>query len=144
MHASTEVPIAQCPCISWIFKSPEGVRSVLLVVCQIDPPLTISFKYLSNKGPCDSCLYLNYLNIIARTVLAIHCSCSIIKNGTLENAFNLGQLCQPFIQRTQINCAQVSGSLRQMDVADKCLWSTIRSGWLPRGLSYMQCCFFVC
>eukprot|EP00731_Ephydatia_muelleri_P013348 Em0007g658a len=31
-----------------------------------------------------------------------------------------GQLCQPFIQRTQINCVQVSGSLRQMDIADKC------------------------
>ena len=66
-----------------------------------------------------------------------------VKNGTPENVF-FGQLCQPFIRRTQINCVQVSGSLRQMDIADKCLWSTIRSGWLPRGLSYMQCCFFAC
>jgi hypothetical protein len=56
-----------------------------------------------------------------------------VKNGIPENAFYLGQLCQPFIRRTQINCVLVTGSLRQMDIADKCLWSTIRSGWLPRG-----------
>ena len=65
----------------------------------------------------------------------INCSCSITcqKRATRKNALYLGQLCQPFIRRTQINCVQASGSLRQMDVADKCLWSTIRLGWLPRG-----------
>ena len=65
----------------------------------------------------------------------INCSCSITcqKRATRKNALYLGQLCQPFIRRTQINCVQVTGSLRQMDVADKCLWTTIRSGWLPRG-----------
>ena len=65
----------------------------------------------------------------------INCSCSITcqKRATRKNALYLGQLCQPFIRKTQINCVQVTGSLRQMDVADKCLWSTIRSGWLPRG-----------
>ena len=57
-----------------------------------------------------------------------------VKYGPSETALNLGQFCQPFIQRTQINCIQVSGSLRQMDVvAHKCPWSTIRLGWLPRG-----------
>ena len=40
-----------------------------------------------------------------------------VKNGTPENAFYLGQLCQLFIWRTQINCIQVSGSLRRMDVS---------------------------
>ena len=60
-----------------------------------------------------------------------NCSCSITCQKW-DNSENLGQLCQPFIQRTQINCVQVSGSLRQMDVVDKCLWSTIRLGWLPR------------
>ena len=54
-----------------------------------------------------------------------------VKNGWF---IYLGQLCQPFIQRTQINCVKVSGSLRQMDVVDKCLWSMIRLGWLPLGL----------
>ena len=44
-----------------------------------------------------------------------------VKNGISETALYLGQFCQPFIQRTQINCVQVTGSLRQMDVADKCL-----------------------
>ena len=61
-----------------------------------------------------------------------NCSITCQKRATRKNAFYLGQLCQPFIRRTQINCVQVSGSLRQMDVADKCLWSTIRLGWLPR------------
>ena len=49
-----------------------------------------------------------------------------VKTGTSETALFLGQLCQPFIQRTQINCIQVSGSLKQMDIVDKCLWRTIR------------------
>ena len=129
MCASTEVPIySQCPCISWICKSPEGVRSVLLVVCQIDPALTISFKYRSDRGPCDRFFYFNYLNIIALTVLAIHCSCSITcKNGKPENVSYLGQLCQPFMCIRSLH-----GSLGTL------LRSTIRLGWLPRGLSYMH------
>ena len=32
-----------------------------------------------------------------------------VKNGTIRTY--LGQLCQPFIQRTQINCIQVSALL---------------------------------
>jgi hypothetical protein len=34
-----------------------------------------------------------------------------VKNGTSETAFYLGQLCQPIIQRTQINCVKVSALL---------------------------------
>ena len=55
-------------------------------MCEIDPPLTISFKCCFNRRPCDSCLFLNYVNIIARTVLAIHCIAAAlhVKNGTPE------------------------------------------------------------
>ena len=42
-----------------------------------------------------------------------------VKNGISETALYLGQFCQPFIRRTQINCIQVTGSLRQMDIVDK-------------------------
>ena len=64
-------------------------------------------------------------------VIQVIAAALYVRNGTTLKI--LGQLRQPFIRRTQINCVQVSGSLRQMDVADKCLWSTIRLGWLPRG-----------
>ena len=37
------------------------------------------------------------------------------KNGAPETALYLGQLCQPFIQRTQINCVQVSAWLIEAD-----------------------------
>ena len=53
-----------------------------------------------------------------------------VKNGIPGTALYLGQLCQLIIQRTQINCVKVSALYRQMDVEDKCLWSTIRLGWL--------------
>ena len=36
------------------------------------------------------------------------------------------------------------GSLRQMDIADKCLWSTISLGWLPRGSKLHVMLLFEC
>ena len=54
-----------------------------------------------------------------------------VKNGISCTALYLGQLCQLIIQRTPINCVKVSALYRQMDIADKCLWSMIRLGWLP-------------
>ena len=84
------------------------------------------------KGSVQASATLRQMTNVYGTI-PIVAAALYVKNGTPENALYVGQLCQPFIQRTQINCVQVSGSLRQMDVADKCLWSTIRLGWLPRG-----------
>ena len=84
------------------------------------------------KGSVQASATLRQMTNVYGTI-PIVAAALYVKNGTPENALYVGQLCQPFIQRTQINCVQVSGSLRQMHVADKCLWSTIRLGWLPRG-----------
>ena len=76
------------------------------------------------------------------------------KNGISETAFIIDIRVSMFIfrqfanhacvQRTQINCVQVTGSLRQMDVADKCLWSTIGLGWLPLGSKLHVMLLFFC
>ena len=70
-----------------------------------------------------------------------NCSSSITcQKWDIRNCFIF---CQPF---TQINCVQVTGSLRQMDIVDKCLWSTIRLGcWLPQGFKlHVMLLFCMC
>ena len=72
-------------------------------------------------------MHLQYIN---GYVYLVH-----VKNGAPDNAFYLGQLCQPFIQNTD----QLRSGLWLIEADGRCgQMSVDRLGWLPRGSKLHQ------
>ncbi|KAL5489017.1 hypothetical protein EMCRGX_G018059 [Ephydatia muelleri] len=106
--------------LNWNFQSQEAANILIEIFIRYE---------CFNTYPQTHVMPLHLLDLLKRLPSQyrpyIVAAALQVKNGTPENDFYFGQLCQPFIRRTQINCVQVSGSLRQTLQTNVC---GVRSG----------------